>query len=116
VEVDEIVTVISRVVAVKPPGPDHDHDPPVVGCGPNFTDAPELTVALDVCCHAPPFTWRYGVIVVPVQPLRGVWVGVAVAVDVARGVDVGRGVEVGRGVFVGVAERGVFVGVAVAAP
>src|SRR5687768_6843156 len=69
VALDENVRVISRAVDVKPLGPVHHQDPPVVGCGPNFTVLPAVTVAVDVCCHVPPLTCRYGVIAVGVQPL-----------------------------------------------
>ncbi len=48
---------ISRVVEVKPLGPLQLQEPPVNGCGPRFTvEAVEVTEALLVCCHAPPFT------------------------------------------------------------
>src|SRR5437762_53739 len=60
------VTVISRDVELNPLGPLHDQDPPVVGCGPNLTLAPALTVTLAVCVQLPPFTCVYGVIAVGV--------------------------------------------------
>ena len=49
------VTVCSRDEP-DVPHPLQLHEPPLVGCGPNFTDAPEATVTLLVCCHVPPFT------------------------------------------------------------
>jgi hypothetical protein len=48
------VRVISRVVALNPFGPDQSQAPPLTGCGPNLTDAPEATVAELVFCQAPP--------------------------------------------------------------
>jgi len=47
------------------PQPLQLHDPPLVGCGPNLTLSPELTVTLVVCCQVPSFTWTYGVTVQP---------------------------------------------------
>ena len=46
----------SRVVAIQPLGPAQYQLPPVVGCGPRFTADPVVTVALAVCCQAPPLT------------------------------------------------------------
>jgi hypothetical protein len=77
---------ISRDVEVKSLGPVQLQEPPVVGCGPRFTvEAVEVTEALFVCCHAPPFTCIYGVICVVAH---GVAVLVGVKVEAAAGVDV----------------------------
>ena len=59
---------ISRETAVdvNPLGPVQFHVPPS-GAGPRFTVDPEATVAMAVCCHAPPFTCKYGVIGVGAQ-------------------------------------------------
>jgi hypothetical protein len=81
---------ISREVEVKPLGPVQLQEPPVNGCGPRFTVAAvEVTEALLVCSHAPPFIWIYGVMAVEVH-------GVLVAVGTI-------GVLVTTGVLVGVA-------------
>jgi hypothetical protein len=42
----------------------------VEGWGPNFTELPDDTVALDVFCQEPPLTCRYGLIGVPAHPLE----------------------------------------------
>jgi hypothetical protein len=62
------VRVISRLVEVKPPGPVQRQVPPEVGCGPNCTELPEETVALETFCQAPPLTRRYGFTGVAAQP------------------------------------------------
>src|SRR5581483_389949 len=49
------VIVTSREVELRP-GPLQLHEPPVTGCGPNFTLSPEFTLTLAVCCQFPPFT------------------------------------------------------------
>src|SRR5579872_2823220 len=63
------VTETWRDVELNPPEPLQLHDPPVTGCGPKVTVLPEVTLTLDVCCHAPPLTCMYGVIEVDVHPL-----------------------------------------------
>lgn len=50
------------------PQPVQLQEPPDTGCGPNCTELPAATVTVAVCCHAPPFTRRYGVIAVGAQP------------------------------------------------
>ncbi len=75
---------ISREVEVNPLGPVQLQEPPVNGCGPRLTvEEVEVTEALLVCCHAPPFTWIYGVMGVVAH---GVAVLVGVKVDVGTGV------------------------------
>jgi hypothetical protein len=60
---------ICRDVEEYPLGPDQLQEPPLEGCGPRFTVAPEATVADDSSSQVPPLTCRYGVIAVGVQPL-----------------------------------------------
>ncbi len=60
---------ISRRFELNPPVPVQDHVPPT-GWGPIFTMDPVVgTVAVVVCCQAPPSTCRKGVIVAGVQVL-----------------------------------------------
>ena len=50
-------TVCSRAVP-DVPQPVQLQEPPVTGCGPNFTELPAVMLTLEVCCHAPAFTCR----------------------------------------------------------
>lgn len=52
-----LILSISRAVDVNPLGPVQFHVPPVRGCGPRFTVAPDAAVTLATCCQAAPFTW-----------------------------------------------------------
>jgi hypothetical protein len=60
------LTVCSRDVP-EVPHPVQLHAPEI-GCGPNCTELPAEMLTLAVCCHDPPFTRRYGVVPVGVQP------------------------------------------------
>ena len=73
---DEVSVMLlsTREVDVKPFGPVQLHVPPLCGCGPRFTVAPEFTVALLDCCQAPPFTCRYGTIGVGLMVMVKAWV------------------------------------------
>ncbi len=64
----------TREVEVKPFGPVQLQLPPVCGCGPRFTVSPTFTATLAVCCQAPPFTCRYGTIVVGLMVMVKAWV------------------------------------------
>jgi hypothetical protein len=60
-------TNCSRAVP-EVPQPVQLQEPPDTGCGPNRTELPAAMLTLEVCCQAPPFTCRYGVIAVGAQP------------------------------------------------
>jgi hypothetical protein len=62
-----IVTVCSRAVP-EVPHPVQLQEPPVVGCGPNWTESPAVMPTLAVCCQVPPLTRRYGTTLVGVHP------------------------------------------------
>ena len=48
-------TVCSRAVP-EVPQPVQLQEPPVTGCGPNFTELPAVMLTFAVCCQAPAFT------------------------------------------------------------
>ena len=68
------LALILREVEVKLLGPVQLQLPPVCGCGPRFTVSLRFTVTLLACCHAPPFTCRYGTIAVGFTVMVNAWV------------------------------------------
>jgi hypothetical protein len=55
VQLEDGHTVCSRELP-EVPQPDQFQEPPVTGCGPNFTELPDVMLTLEVCCQAPAFT------------------------------------------------------------